>query len=172
MRTTLVKLQANLENCTDLKPLDHEEYPHDYGLKIVCFKCRFEHPKEIIINRFDRIGVQLKSQLKRTANFFTYCKDCHNEIFIIITPGKEVTPEDEGKFVPIIEVHSHGCTIKEFIVEDQFQCKSSAGNIIEGVDLRVSDWSEFDEEGNVPVTITNAKFELEQLAGNGLVTTL
>ncbi|CAH6720500.1 UPF0587 protein [[Candida] jaroonii] len=177
MRTTLVKLQADLENCTDLKPLDHEEYPHDYGFKFICNKCRYEHPKEIIINRFDRIAVQLKSQIKRTANFFTYCKDCHNEIFIIITLAEPVTAEskdteDEDNFIPIIEVHSHGCRIKEFILEDQFQCTSSAGNIIEGVDLRANDWSEFDEEGNIPVTITNAKFQLEELPGNGQVTTL
>lgn len=174
MRTFSLKLRADLENCTDVEPLDHKEYPHDYGFRFMCSKCRYVHPKEIIVNRFDIIDIDLIG-FRRRGNFQIKCKDCHNEIFFILTkPETKLTAEKSkaGEYVPILDIHVHGCIVTEFVLEDQFQCKTTTGQVVEEVDLRRGEWAEFDEENNLPINITNASFELEQIMGNGSIVTL
>lgn len=174
MRKALLKLKADLENCTDVEPLDHEEYPHDYGFKFRCNKCRFEHPKEVIVNRFEIVDVDLE-RFRRRGNFQIKCKDCRNEIYIIIIkPETKLTMERSKaeEYVPILEIHTHGCRVTEFILEDQFQCKNTSGEVVEEVDLRRGEWAEFDETNNLPISITNAEFALEQLEGNSSIVTL
>jgi hypothetical protein len=174
MRTFLLKIQADLENCTDVEPLDHQDYAHDYGLIFECDRCGYKHPKEVLVNRFEVLELVV-NRLKRKVNFLIKCKDCHNAILIILTkPDTKLTQKDskEGNAVPILEIHTHGCIITDFVLEDQFQCKSSTGEIFEEVDLRRGEWSEFDEKNNIPMSITNCKFELEAKAGNSTVTSL
>ncbi|WEJ94813.1 hypothetical protein PSN45_002313 [Yamadazyma tenuis] len=124
MRTTVLSIKANLENCTDVEPVDNEDYPHDYGFTI------------------------------ETEQSLT------------------LQDSEHDTFVPILDVHTHGCIIIDFSLEDQFQCKTMKGKVIDGVDLRGNDWSEFDENGNVPMTITDFSYKLTTLDGNAEVTKL
>lgn len=175
MRTTLLNIKADLENCTNLKPLDHEEYAHDYGFQVQCTRCDFIHPKEVLINRFDRIPIKLTKVLggpiARLGNFATYCKDCRNNFYIILTSSGRGLMPNLG-LATILEIHCHGCKVIAFSVQDQFQCTTNSDEILDGVDLRQSEWTQFDCVSAVPVTITNFCYELEELPGNGLITTL
>ncbi|EGV59962.1 hypothetical protein CANTEDRAFT_115987 [Yamadazyma tenuis ATCC 10573] len=176
MRTTVLSIKANLENCTDVEPVDNEDYPHDYGFTIECKACKFRHPKQIMVNRFDTEHVQLYvNKPTRVVNFSIKCKDCRRVLFIILKRTEQsltLQDSEHDTFVPILDVHTHGCIIIDFSLEDQFQCKTMKGKVIDGVDLRGNDWSEFDENGNVPMTITDFSYKLTTLDGNAEVTKL
>lgn len=179
MRTSLLKISADLENCTELLPLDTEEYPHDYGFTIECLKCKFVHPRQVLVNRNEVTEVFLeplrnKSLRGRQANFFKNCKDCRNPMMLILEkPGNTLTKEDleRGNNSTILMIHRHGCRIRGYEVEDQFCCKTLTGEAVEEIDVR-ADWTEFDEINKVPMSITNFKIDLENLEGNSSVASL
>lgn len=164
----LLKVRAHLENCTDLQPLDNEDYPHDYGFIIQCRKCKTVHPKTIVASRFDTE----KAFFDRTVNFAKRCKECNNEILLIlIRTEKTITPEND-EYVPILEIHSHGCIVREYVIEDQYMCKSMSNKPFAEIDLRVNEWTEFDVATNQPMVITNFEYAIEEIRGNSAVSSL
>lgn len=165
-------MKADLANCTEVQPLDNEEYPHDYAFTIRCNKCSFDHPKPVIVNRFDQGDIEF-DRLRRTVHLAKKCKECSKLHYLILvrTPDS-LTPDNNDTFVPIVEVHTHGCQVIDYSMEDQFMCKTLAGEVVEEIDLRRNEWTEFDETSNLPMTITNFSYEIEEVRGNSSLTSL
>lgn len=171
MRKFLLKIKADLENCSEVQPLDNEEYPHDYEFTVKCTRCSLVQPKRIMVNRFEPETLML-DRIKRTVNVAKKCPDCNKMMYLILVRTPQAFTDKDFDFVPVLEVHTHACAIIEYHLEDQYMCKTLSGEIVTEVDLRRNEWSEFDQTSNKPMTITNFAYEIEELRGNSAISSL
>lgn len=174
MRTYHLDFQAQLQGCSHLAPVDTEDYPHDYTFTIECGRCGFIHPKNVVATTLDKVEVLLFGyghKGRRYANFSQKCHDCHNLMYFIITRTPHFITESDV-WVSLAEISTHGCGIRDYILDDQFQVTGTKGNIIDGIDLTSGDFCEFDKESNRDILIANVKWRINFVAGNSTLRSL
>ncbi|KAI5948736.1 hypothetical protein KGF57_005347 [Candida theae] len=153
MLTYILQAKAELHNVARVQPVDDESYPHDYKFKFQCNGCKTIHPNPVQINRFESFQV---TGFRRLANVLIRCKSCQRERYAIISKIGKACIQDEATFgagvvdeyCDILKIHTHGMRILEFVADDQFECVTTAGNLIQGIGLLDGEWEEIDEEGN------------------------
>lgn len=152
-----LKAKVQLENVTDLEPVDTAESPYEYTFTIECTKCREVHGKPVTINRFEQH--ELDSS-RGAASFVFRCKNCKNEHSANIsrTPAK-VTEND--KWVKILELDCRGLEVKEFIPEGRWQCVGAETNTsFTEVDLEDGEWYDYDEKAGSEVSVTDVSYDI------------
>lgn len=154
-----LKASAELDNVTDLQPIDTTENPFEYTFHIQCTSCRQVHGKPVTINRFEKHEMDGS---RGEASFVFRCRDCKGEHSASITRTKEtVTIEKAGKFVPILEIDARGVEFVEFIPDGQFECRGAETTTrFDDVDLSDGEWYDYDEKANAEVSITDVKWEV------------
>ncbi|CCG25923.1 hypothetical protein CORT_0C05490 [Candida orthopsilosis Co 90-125] len=163
MLTYILQAKAELHNVAKVQPVDDEIYPHDYKFKFQCNGCKTVHPNPVQINRFETIQV---TGFRRLANILIKCKACQRERYAIISkvgPGC-IQVENDGvggdEFCDILKIHTHGMRILEFIPDDQYECVTTYGKLIQGIGLLDGKWDESDEEGT-ELKISNVDWNLK-----------
>ena len=72
-----------------------------------------------------------------------------------------VTGENSGSFVPILAMECRNCEPTSWHPSVDFIVRSNGNTIFDKVDLSSRDWADYDEENDVPVSITNLEFKIE-----------
>lgn len=156
-----LRLKAELEGVTDLKPIDEPESPFEYTFIIECTNCREEHAKPVNINRFESHDI---TGSRGEASFVFRCKMCKSEhSSSIVRTDDSYTPESDGKFVDILLIDARGMEFKKFIPEGLFQCKGadSKAKFME-VDLSEGEWYDYDDDAGAEVSVTNVEWSLDR----------
>ncbi|CAK9439498.1 uncharacterized protein LODBEIA_P35980 [Lodderomyces beijingensis] len=155
-----LKISAELDNVTELEPLDTPQEPHYYTFKIECTKCRTVHDKDVQINRFEKHEM---GGSRGEANFVFRCKECKNEHNASIERTNAKLENGDSKPVAILEIDARGLDFVEFIPDGKFQAKGvETGTVFDEVDLEDSEWYDVDEKTNEEVSITDVKWTISR----------
>lgn len=156
-----LKVSAELDNVTDLQPVDVPENPFEYIFKIQCTSCRQVHDKPVNINRFEKHEM---GGSRGEASFVFRCKECKGEHSASITRTQDkLTIENKGKFVPVLEIDARGVEMVEFIPDGQFECRGAESNTkFDEVDLSEGEWYDYDDKPGVEVSIVDVKWEISR----------
>ncbi|KAG7662293.1 uncharacterized protein J8A68_004187 [[Candida] subhashii] len=156
----LLKVTAELENVTDLQPVDTPEHPFEYTFQIQCTKCRMTHDKEISINRFEKHEI---SGSRGEASFVFRCKECkHEHSASVIRTGQNFTIDD-SKPVPILEIDARGIDFLQFFAYGEFQAVGTESNTkFNDIDLSEGEWYDVDEKTNEEVSIIDVKWDISR----------
>lgn len=152
-----LKAKAQLENVTDLEPVDTPESPYEYTFTIECTKCREVHAKPVTINRFEQHEIDSS---RGEASFVFRCKNCKSEHSANIsrTPAKVA---ENDKWTKILELDCRGLEVKEFIPEGRWQCVGSETNTpFTEVDLEDGEWYDYDEKAGSEVSVTDVSYDI------------
>lgn len=157
-----LRAKAELENVTDLHPVDTPHSPYEYIFIIECTHCREEHNKPVSINRFEQHDI---SGSRGEANFVFRCKSCKNEHSALITrTNNKMTAETSGKWVNILEIDARGIDFKDFVPEGRWECSGAeTGTKFEDVDLEEGEWHDYDENSQGEVAIVEAEWQISRL---------
>lgn len=157
-----LKAKAELENVTDVQPVDTPESPYEYTFIIECTKCREEHNKPVTINRYEQHEI---TGSRGEASFVFRCKSCKSEHSAQISRTKDkLTTETNNKWVKILEIDARGVEFKKFIPEGRWECVGAeSGTKFNEVDLEDLEWHDYDEELKEEVSVVEAEFDITRL---------
>jgi hypothetical protein len=75
---------------------------------------------------------------------------------------RHVTGDDSGKWVPILAFECRGLEPYVYHAGDEFVVTSEGGTTFDSeVDLSDGDWTEYDDEHNAPISISEVEFKFE-----------
>ncbi|CAO3653160.1 unnamed protein product [Cunninghamella blakesleeana] len=152
-------LRAELENVTDLVPVDG----YEWHFKIKCTGCREVDENWITFNREDEYDI---THSRGTANLVMKCKFCKKESSAQFEPNTKTIPYTKsGEFQKIAVFDVRGLEMVEFSPRDSWRANGSeSGTLFEDIDLIENEWADYDEKSGEPVGISNieAKFEKEK----------
>lgn len=155
-------LSAELNNVTDLKPLDSTEQPFEYNFKIQCTKCREAHDKPISINLYEKYEIDGS---RGEASFVGSCSFCKAKSNINIQLPKHFEGyklESNGSQIKMLEIDARGFELIDFIPDGPFTCKGvSSNSVFKDVLLDENEWYDYDDEAGEETAITDAKWEIK-----------
>ncbi|CUM67739.1 uncharacterized protein PRCAT00005444001 [Priceomyces carsonii] len=156
-----LKARAELNNVTDLQPVDTTSDPFEYTFKIQCISCREVHDKPITVNRFDHQGI---TGSRGEASFVFRCRQCKNEHSASILRTKEkITTELSDKLVPILEIDARGLDFVEFFPYGRFECSATESTSkFDEVDLSEGEWYEYDDKAGTEVSVENVHWAISR----------
>ncbi|KAI5952319.1 hypothetical protein KGF54_003185 [Candida jiufengensis] len=158
MLTYLLQAKASLHNIVKVTPVDTEDYPHDYKFIFQCNGCKLNHTNPIVINKQNEYEV---TGFRRVVNFLIKCKDCKRERYAILTDmGSGGIINDE--YNDVLKITTHGMRLLEFIPDDQFECETSNGEIIQEIGLLDGEWEGRSENGD-KLSISNVDWNLKMI---------
>eukprot|EP00128_Syssomonas_multiformis_P011581 Colp12_sorted_trinity150504_noHs@20298 len=146
-----LKFKADLENITNLKPADPDNF--QWYLKARCGQCGEANDKWIYLTASDVVNLPGS---KGTANLHMKCKLCARDNSIEIVEGsiKPYTAEDSGKFAPIVQFDCRGIELFDFSPRDGWVAEGAeTGTKFNAVDLSEGEWVEYDEKNKESVGI-------------------
>lgn len=157
-----LKVQAELQNVTDVQPVDTPQSPYEYIFKIQCTNCREVHPKPVNINRFEQHEI---TGSRGEASFVFRCKACKSEHSAQITRTKEkITAEKNREWVKILEIDARGIEFLEFTPEGRWECSGAeTTSKFDEVDLEDLEWHDYDEKAQDEVSIVDFESEISRL---------
>ncbi|KAI5950571.1 hypothetical protein CANMA_005231 [Candida margitis] len=169
MLTFILQAKAELHNVAKVQPVDNEIYPHDYKFKFQCNGCKTLHPNPVQINRFDTFQV---TGFRRLANILIRCKACQRERYAIISKVgngciENKSDVDDTDYCDILKITTHGMRILEFVPDDQFECVTSYGTLVQGIGLIEGEWEDEDEEVG-GLKISNVEWNLKMVSEKDL----
>jgi hypothetical protein len=87
--------------------------------------------------------------------------------YIKVIPIKKVdgtySSDDSGKWKSILGLECRGLDIGTWYPGDNFSGTSTGGALFESIDLEEGDWTEYDERGDLSVSIMNLEFEIARV---------
>lgn len=102
---------------------------------------------------------------KGEANFIVKFKGHSSQSYIKMVDIKGVdgnyTADQSGTWVTILAFECRGLDILRWKPEIDFVAVSASGNAFENVDLSSGDWAEFEEEGNLSISVMNVETKVE-----------
>ncbi|KAK7064301.1 hypothetical protein R3P38DRAFT_2823626 [Favolaschia claudopus] len=148
----LLSIKAELENVTDLQPLDDFEY----FFKVKCNSCHETHPKSVSLNRHVLSSYELSGSRGNTANFVWRCGECKRESSAKFEDAYGVKPyvAENGQFGPLLVVECRGLEFVDFEPRGMWKCKGMKGSIFSDVDLESGEWNDYDEKAALPVGVS------------------
>ncbi|KAL2940184.1 hypothetical protein RDABS01_001566 [Bienertia sinuspersici] len=160
MVTYKLMITAEVENVSTIQPMGGCNDPtFTFAFKLRCENCGEVTAKESTLSLEEVVPIP---KSRGHANLVQKCKFCGREGNITMIPGsgRPLTDEDceSGKYAPLMSFDSRGLEPFEFYFGgDQWKVESTAGTVFEDVDLSAEDWAEYDEKGNMPVSVSNLK---------------
>ncbi|CCX07306.1 hypothetical protein FPQ18DRAFT_89975 [Pyronema domesticum] len=154
-----LKLTAELEGVTDLRPQDVEGDPFFYMFKVTCLSCREEHDNWVGVSRFETRDI---SGSRGEANFVWRCKNCKRESSATIKGAPTAYVQQEPpKAQRILEFECRGCEFSDFKPEGNWEAKGiESGTLFKDIDLSEGDWFDYDEKAGAEVSIKDQKWEI------------
>lgn len=151
---------AELNNVTDLQPVDTPEEPFEYKFTIECTRCRTQHDKPITINRFESHEL---ANSKGEVSFVVRCRECKSEHNAVITrTNKKFTSEDKKK-VSFLEIDARGVDFLEFIPDGYFECVGTNSNTkFTEIDLTEGEWYDYDDKEGEEVSIVETRWDVSR----------
>ncbi|KAI5965334.1 uncharacterized protein KGF55_001555 [Candida pseudojiufengensis] len=159
MLTYLLQAKAELHNIAQVKPVDTEEYSHDYKFKFQCNGCKKVHPKPIIINLENEFEV---TGFRRKANLLIKCKECKRERYAILTQLNNGGILGNGQYNDVIKITTHGMRLLDFIPDDQFECETNNGKIIQEIGLLDGEWMGETDNGEI-IQVSNVDWNIKMI---------
>mmetsp|Transcript_10591 Transcript_10591/g.17680 ORF Transcript_10591/g.17680 Transcript_10591/m.17680 type:complete len:162 (-) Transcript_10591:8-493(-) len=154
-----LKISATLENCTNLT------VPEDYlfPLKLKCENCGEVSDKFITV---DRTNEETPPGSRGSVNVVYCCKLCKRKHTLSVdSVSGALTKEDSdsGKFATIATFECRGVDIEEFEPRDGWQCEGAedSKSKFTDVDLADDEFCDYDEQKDLPVSISDFKFKFE-----------
>ncbi|KAK7468804.1 hypothetical protein VKT23_003305 [Stygiomarasmius scandens] len=148
----LLSIKAELENVTNLIPLDDD---FQYFFQVKCTSCNETHPKYVALNR--REEFELSGSKGGTAHFVWKCGLCKRESsakFDAASPPKPYSAEN-GQFAPFLKIECRGLEFTGFDPQGIWKCVGAeSGTPFTDVDLSESEWTDYDEKAALPVGVS------------------
>lgn len=162
MLTYILQAKAELHNVAKVQPVDDENYPHDFKFKFQCNGCKTVHRNPVQINRFETFQV---TGFRRLGNILIRCKACKRERYAMIDKVGAGCILGEGggartDYCDILKIHTHGMRMLEFIPDDQFECVTTLGELVQGIGLLDGEWEQTQESG-LELKIENVEWNLK-----------
>ncbi|XP_022132352.1 UPF0587 protein C1orf123 [Momordica charantia] len=155
----LLKINAELENLTNLQPQDGCDDPNfAYLFKLKCGRCGEVSQKETCLTLNETVALHGG---KGTTNLVQKCKFCGRDGTVTMIPGrgKPLTQEtsESGKSSPLMLFDCRGYEPLDFIFGPGWKAESIEGTKFEDIDLSDGEFAEYDEKGECPVMISKLK---------------
>lgn len=135
-----IELSANLNNVTELQPIDMD---YEWTFTLQCTKCR-EITNQI---SFAASAIIPLHNSRGNTNFQMKCPFCKSEGSLDIE-WKSVNPyllESSGTYHPFVIVEGRGWEPSKFHPMEGMQCKGLGGAVFDQIDLS-EDWCDYDEQ--------------------------
>ncbi|XP_074317332.1 uncharacterized protein LOC141653463 [Silene latifolia] len=164
-------ITAEMENVATLQPMGGLHDPHfSYYFKLRCENCGEVTEKETCVSLDEQVPIP---KSRGVANLVQKCKFCSREGNITMVPiplrgGNPLTEADceSGNYTALMGFECRGLEPFDFsFMCPQWKVEATSGTIYEDVDLSSGDWAEYDEKGNMPVSISNLKSKFEVVKG-------
>lgn len=153
-----LKATAELNNVTDLQPVDVPESPFEYTFIIECTRCRHVHDKPVTINRFESHEM---SGSKGEASFIFRCRECKSEHSATIARTKSKLTSENSANVALLEIDARGCDFNEFKPLGRFECRgANTTTKFDEVDLEDGEWYDYDDNAGEEVSVEEVKWEI------------
>ncbi|XP_015788266.1 UPF0587 protein C1orf123 homolog isoform X1 [Tetranychus urticae] len=153
-----LKVKANLENVTNLKPANDD---FEWIIKVKCNSCNEASDK------WHQLTVKETYELKGSrgeAHFVYKCKLCSITSSISILPETigSYNADDSLKFKKLIVFDCRGIEPIDYQPRDGFVCEGlESGKVFSAVEFQDGEWADYDEKANESVGIYEfeSKFE-------------
>ncbi|ODV64567.1 uncharacterized protein ASCRUDRAFT_30298 [Ascoidea rubescens DSM 1968] len=162
-------VSADLDNVTDMMPLNTPEAPFEFTFRVKCTTCQEVHGKEITINTFEAHDI---SGSRGSASLVFKCSFCGSRGTknISITPTNLKLTNDDSqrhKQIPFLDINSRGCEIIQFIpANGYFTCSGlDSSTTFDEIDLADDEWYDYDDNSSNEVSITNVKWDFIRVKG-------
>lgn len=155
----ILQAKAELENVSEVEPLDTVENPFEYTFKIACGSCHQQHNKLVEINRFEQYEIPGS---RGDASFVFKCQDCKKSHSASIERTKEkIVIGEKNNWVTLLNIDARGIEFLDFSPIGQWTCIGQKGSRFNDVDLEDLEWYDFDEDMSQEVSITDVKFQIK-----------
>ncbi|KAJ8660576.1 hypothetical protein O0I10_003623 [Lichtheimia ornata] len=152
-------LKADLENVTNLKPMEGFEW----YFKIQCGSCRETDENWISFNPEDTVDM---SGSRGTANLVMRCKFCKRESsaqFDTSVPIQAYSAEQNRKLQKIAVFDCRGLELVDFAPKGPWSAEGTeTGTPFEDIDFEEGDWADYDEKSEEPVGINEIEVEFKK----------
>ncbi|XP_053206956.1 CXXC motif containing zinc binding protein-like [Panonychus citri] len=153
-----LKVKANLENVTNLKPANDD---FEWTIKIKCNNCNESSDK------WHSLTIKETYELKGgrgDAHFVYKCKFCSNQSSILILPEtiQSYSDDDSPKLKTMVVFDCRGIEPIEYQPRDGFVCQGiESGRVFSSVEFQDNEWVDYDDKANQSVGIYEfeSKFE-------------
>jgi hypothetical protein len=89
-----------------------------------------------------------------------------HQAYIKIVDIKKMTgdysAENAGSMVTVLGIECRGLIPRRWIAGEDCICESTGGKVFSEVDLSEGDWAEYDDDNNLPVSITALEHCIER----------
>ncbi|GAA5812537.1 hypothetical protein MFLAVUS_005993 [Mucor flavus] len=152
-------IKADLENVTDLSPV--EDY--EWYFKVECTSCHEVDDTWITFNQQDSYDM---NSSRGSANLVMRCKFCKRDGTAQFEPSFKIRKydvEQNGKFQQIAQFDCRGLELVDFQPRESWTCKGTeSGTVFEEIDLCEGEWAEYDEKSGEPVGISNISVQFKK----------
>lgn len=151
----VLKIKCELENMAHITLLPGSTFKFDV------VSPSGEIRKGITFNAVDEFEI---AGSKGNANFIMKWEGSSAQSYIKVVPIKKVdgsyTTDDSGKWKPVLGLECRGLDLGAWFPGDNFTGASTAGAQFDTIDLEEGDWTEYDERGDLSVSVMNLEFEI------------
>jgi len=150
-------LRAHLENITEFKPMDAQQY--DWTFKIKCNSCQEVDSNWITINPSN---ISSMSGSRGEANLVMRCKFCKREGSASIVGGVHALL-DTDTWTRVVELECRGLEPVDFSPRGEFHAKSTQSTTtFDSIELEDDEWMDYDEKGAVPVVVKDIECQFKK----------
>ncbi|KAI9251165.1 hypothetical protein EDC94DRAFT_295486 [Helicostylum pulchrum] len=140
-------IKADLENVTDLSPVEDYEW-----LNV------------LVVMKLMTLGSLLTN--RGSANLVMRCKFCKRDGTAQFEPSFKIRKydvEQNGEFQQIAQFDCRGLELVDFQPRESWTCKGTqSGTVFEEIDLCEGEWAEYDEKSGEPVGISNISVQFKK----------
>jgi hypothetical protein len=158
MPTYKISIKAELENIKSLSPIPNNLW------KLNIRSSSGDIREGVTISEGDVIELEGS---KGTANFVLRWSKAEQQSYMKIVPLKKVTglytDADSGKWIAILGIECRGIEITEYVPGFDFDAETSGGTKFNGIDLTEKEWTEYDEDADLSVSIMEFESRIERV---------
>jgi len=144
-----LSIKAELENVTDLEPASID---FEFFFQVKCTTCHDIHPNYVSMNRIEEREVSGGKNSR--AHFVWRCGTCKRENSAKFEPTVKPYHNENAQFAPLVVLDCRGLEFTGFNPMGVWKCVGTKGTIFSEVDLKESEWTDYDEKASHPVGVT------------------
>lgn len=151
----ILRGKAELENVTDLEPVDSPEQPFEYQFQIECTRCHTVHSKYVDINVYEKYEM---AGSRGEASFVFKCNECKtlHSASVERTKGK-ITSDG---WADLLTIDARGIDFLKYRPAGLWTCVGEKGFRFSDVELDDLEWYDFDETTGTEVSATEIQFDI------------
>lgn len=158
MPTYKVSIKCDLENVKMLTPI-----PNNLWTFNIASVGGADRRDGITVSEGD--AMELEGS-KGSAHFVMKWNKGEQQSYIKVVPLKKVTgtynESDNGKWVPILGLECRGIDVVDYVPGIDFDVETTGGTKFQSIDLTEKEWSEYDEENDLSLSIMNFETKIEK----------